>query len=96
MNKADSSTTDNNGQMETNGDKDTRVEFISTKLIDKEDLDVLCLYLENRKASGGGDIIHKELDQSGRTLIVDYEEVACKKRVLEKQVEFFCVEINFS
>lgn len=67
-------------------DTDTRVEFYSNKLITDAELSVILLYIENKKASGGGDTISYELDNTRRLLTVKYERASAKKRVIEKQV----------
>lgn len=66
--------------------EETRVEFYSNRAINDDDLQMLMLYVENRKASGGGDTIAYSLDDSRRILTVQYENNAAKKRVIDKQV----------
>ena len=65
------------------------VEFKADKPIDKNDLDVVIMYLENPKLSGGGNIISYELDPNMRALIVNYEQKLFKHRVLAKKCLFF-------
>ena len=73
--------------------EDKRVEFYSNKPILDKDLSNVLLFMENRKASGGGDSISHSLDESRRFLTVQYENLNSKKRVLEKKVH---MRINIS
>lgn len=73
--------------------EDKRVEFYSNKPILDKDLSNVILFVENRKASGGGDSISHSLDESRRFLTVQYENLNSKKRVLEKKVH---MRINIS
>lgn len=62
------------------------VEFFSNKEITDEDLNILMLYLENRRVAGGGDSSSYRLDASRRRLTVEYVDPEAKRRILERQV----------
>lgn len=64
-----------------------KVLFELNRTLDERDLDVLTLYLENKKQSGGGDIlkIDKNGESSKRTLTVAYEETDAQERILAKK-----------
>lgn len=62
------------------------VEFFSNKEITDEDLNMLMLYLENRRVAGGGDSSSHTLDASRRRLTVVYVDPEAKRRILERQV----------
>lgn len=69
-----------------------QVEFFLNKKISDEDLDILMLYLENKRKSGGSDTSSFSVDLSRRRLTVVYLDADAKKRVLERQVK---KSINF-
>jgi hypothetical protein len=85
-NSFDSSIPNSNNRttIDTN-DVDNSVEFYSVKTIKDEDMEILLLYLENPKRSGGSDILSYELGSKGHLLKVVYEKNLAKKRVLEKR-----------
>jgi len=61
---------------------------LNKRLASSDDLDILSLYLENRKQSGGGDIVRiEELNDKAATpaLRVHYEEADACRRVLAKK-----------
>jgi hypothetical protein len=61
---------------------------LNKRLASSDDLDILSLYLENRKQSGGGDIVRiEELNDNAATtaLRVHYEEADACQRVLAKK-----------
>ncbi len=61
---------------------------LNKRLTSSDDLDILSLYLENRKQSGGGDIVCiEELNDKTTTsaLRVYYEEAEVCQRVLAKK-----------
>ena len=63
-----------------------RVQFEINRRLDPKDLDILSLYLENKKQSGGGDILKLEEDvETGKVLTVIYEEADVQARVLAKK-----------
>lgn len=66
---------------------DNQVIFEINKALDKLDLDLLSLFLENKRQSGGGDIV--KLEEVGsdtiRALRVDYEDADAKQRVLTRK-----------
>ena len=77
---------------------ENQVLFELNRRLASEDLDIMSLYLENRKQSGGGDILLiEELDNNHitcaassavsykRTLRVVYEEAAVCQRILKKK-----------
>lgn len=67
--------------------EDNRVEFFSNKPIaDENDLDVVMMFLENERRSGGGDVISHSLDPSRRHLLVTYRYSKSKKEVLRREV----------
>lgn len=64
---------------------DNTVEFYSDQKINENELEMILLYLENPRKSGGGDYIRYELDESKHILLIEYEKNGSKKRVLEKR-----------
>lgn len=52
-----------------------------------EDMDILSLFLENRKQSGGGDILHVE-DQSRSLRVVYEDDNACQRVLAKKFLQF--------
>lgn len=64
-----------------------KVEFFSNYEISDEDRDILMLYLENKRNSGGGEALDYSVDSTRRRLTVIYKDVDAKKRVLERQVD---------
>ena len=69
--------------------EDNRVEFFSNKpILDDNDLDMLLLYAENRRRSGGGETISYALDLSRRHLTVTYRDASSKEEVLKKGVRW--------
>lgn len=69
--------------------EDNRVEFFANKpIVDDNDLDMLLLYAENKRRSGGGETISYALDPSRRHLTVTYRDSSSKEEVLKKGVRF--------
>lgn len=66
---------------------DNLVIFEINKVLDKLDLETISLFLENKRQSGGGDIVRLEEDSPGaiRALKVEYEEAEAKQRVLARK-----------
>jgi hypothetical protein len=60
------------------------IEFHFSNPIDLNDLDVVILFLENSKKSGGGDIEKYQLDNTKQVLEVLYKSKNVRKRVLER------------
>ena len=65
------------------------VEFFSSKPIEPNDLEIILLFLENSKKSGGGDFSEYILDPSRHLLILKYENTRAKSRVLSKKTLTF-------
>ena len=68
---------------------ENKLEIFSNKPIVDDDLDVIILFLESSKQSGGGDITEFELNSNKRILVVNYQSSRAKKRVLEKKIHSF-------
>lgn len=64
---------------------DSNLEFYFNRPINVDDEDAIIMFLENRKASGGGDIDQFELDPRKKMLMVKYCSDALKRRVLSKR-----------
>jgi hypothetical protein len=69
----------------TNHDE-VSVEFYSSTPINANDLEIILLFLENSKQSGGGDSIEHTLDSSKHLLTIKYEESVCKERLIKRRV----------
>lgn len=70
--------------------EDNRVELFINKPIEDLELEILLLFFEDTKSSGGGDIDEFEIDESKRHLTVKFKDVESKNRVLQNQVCFKC------
>jgi len=68
---------------------DFTVEFYSSKPIEQFDLEIILLFLENSKQSGGGDSTEHQLDSSKHLLTIKYESSRAKERVIEKKIHTF-------
>jgi poly [ADP-ribose] polymerase 10/14/15 len=68
---------------------ENKLEIFSNKPIVDDDLDVIILFLESSKQSGGGDITEFELNSNKRILLVNYQSSRAKKRVLDKKTHTF-------
>jgi hypothetical protein len=68
---------------------ENKLEIFSNKPIVDDDLDVIILFLESSKQSGGGDITEFELNSNKRILLINYQSSRAKKRVLEKKIHSF-------
>ena len=68
---------------------DLTVEFYSSKPIEPNDLEIILLFLENAKQSGGGDSCENKLDPSKHLLTVKYEQSKSKARVIQKKILTF-------
>lgn len=79
-------------------DEKNMVEICFKKPLAENEKDAIMMFLENAKASGGGDIFYNDLDSKKMCLSVNYTEPLHKKRVLEKKsfkflnYEFIAVE----
>lgn len=69
----------------TNSPLSKTIELYSNVKIEEEDLDVIKLYLENKRCSGGGEIVEFKLNDFKRILTVQYEEKRIRDRVLSKK-----------
>ena len=65
------------------------VEFYSSKPIEPNDLEIILLFLENSKQSGGGDSSEHKLDPSKHLLTIKYENSVAKQRLLKKKILTF-------
>ena len=68
---------------------DFTVEFYSSKPIEPYDLEIILLFLENSKQSGGGDSTEHKLDTSKHLLTMKYENSRAKSRVIDKKILIF-------
>ena len=64
---------------------DFTVEFYSSKPIEQFDLEIILLFLENSKQSGGGDSTEHQLDSSKHLLTIKYESSRAKERRKSKR-----------
>lgn len=81
-----SSNTDSMSMID-NEQRANRVEFLSDKPIENDQMDVILLFLESRKRSGGGEILAYTLDESTkRRLMVTYKSAESKENVMAKKV----------
>jgi hypothetical protein len=69
----------------TNSPLSKTIELYSNVKIEEEDLDVIKLFLENKRYSGGGEIAEFKLNDFKRILTVQYEEKRIRDRVLSKK-----------
>ena len=69
----------------TNSSLSKTIELYSNVKIEEEDLDVIKLFLENKRCSGGGEIAEFKLNDFKRILTVQYEEKRIRDRVLSKK-----------
>ena len=65
--------------------KDNLVEFYSDQVIHDQDLDMILLYLENYKRTGGGEYLTYTLDEKRHLLNINYKRQSIKLRVLKKK-----------
>ena len=70
---------------------DNKVILKVDKPVKVEHVDMIIMFLENQKLSGGGNIFHYELNESKETLIVYYEKTETMQRVMNKKTLQFHV-----
>ncbi len=61
------------------------VELFSNVPINEDDLDIIVMFLENSKRSGGGNIIEFKLKENNRILSVKFEENLVRERILNRK-----------
>ncbi|RNA43786.1 hypothetical protein BpHYR1_014723 [Brachionus plicatilis] len=66
--------------------KNNTVEFYFDKEIQDKDLDIILLFLENLRKSGGGEYLNYELDPKKRLLNVEYKNGMNKSKTLDKKL----------
>lgn len=62
------------------------VELYSRVPLSDEQIEILQIYLENKRMSGGGELKSFESSESRRVFLVEFISSEAKKRVLERKV----------
>lgn len=62
------------------------IELYSRVPLSDEQIEILQIYLENKRMSGGGELKSFESSESRRMFLVEFISSEAKKRVLERKV----------